>query len=598
MKHFIKILFFILVPYFAFSQSLGKNAGKTRLAPTTQLRKGTKPNQILMTRQSDTSLVYSDLDTILQNNIRNTDIKLLFSVVNDSIRIDSFNNVLGVIVGTPQYIDNVVNKADGFYTLTSLDDTLALTTVAASKCPALTIAKLDSCNVAYLYMFNCSTNSWEVFKTPNVYTAGKTLFVDEVTGNDATAKKGCPTCAFKTIDAALSVIDDGDLLKINAGNYTSSLTVTKGFNIDCANGVNWNIINPFISACSYSQPLTWKFDNLYHIGDRLPNYYITELPNLSIYANILDNVGIGGFSNNASTVINNCIDCFVASNSLSGVGNNRNIIIKNTKVTKTGFVLSDNWSNNNDKSFVDFYNIKCDFNVQGHGMVNYNYATDAGINKNYTLNIENIEFNPTSQYSTAPSVFSNSAAWGIQSNPTTIVGYARAGWTDGTVINAKIRNFSGTGHGYGVDGGHGATNGKKYLYYKVQGHFKKGFPFFSRSMQNIQNATIVIDFDVECDEGIGCFIGINDTDTNPTCKFILRGRIKTNGKPCIAIAGNSNSTVTLDNLTMINIGGTYSVESNQNNSIIVKPGCASNVTTSANVTQLGTGIYVDPNFNN
>lgn len=70
MKHFIKILFFILVPYFAFSQSLGKNAGKTRLAPTTQLRKGTKPNQLLMTRQSDTSLVYSDLDTILKRNLK------------------------------------------------------------------------------------------------------------------------------------------------------------------------------------------------------------------------------------------------------------------------------------------------------------------------------------------------------------------------------------------------------------------------------------------------------------------------------------------------------------------------------------------------
>ncbi len=41
-----------------------------------------------------------------------TDIKLLFSVVNDSIRIDSFNYVLGVIVGTPQYIDNVINKPD------------------------------------------------------------------------------------------------------------------------------------------------------------------------------------------------------------------------------------------------------------------------------------------------------------------------------------------------------------------------------------------------------------------------------------------------------------------------------------------------------
>lgn len=41
-----------------------------------------------------------------------TDIKLLFSVVNDSIRIDSFDNKLGVIVGSPQFIDDAINKPD------------------------------------------------------------------------------------------------------------------------------------------------------------------------------------------------------------------------------------------------------------------------------------------------------------------------------------------------------------------------------------------------------------------------------------------------------------------------------------------------------
>jgi len=41
-----------------------------------------------------------------------TDIKLLFSVVNDSIRIDSFDNKLGAIVGSPQFIDDAINKPD------------------------------------------------------------------------------------------------------------------------------------------------------------------------------------------------------------------------------------------------------------------------------------------------------------------------------------------------------------------------------------------------------------------------------------------------------------------------------------------------------
>lgn len=108
MKHLIKTLILILIPFISFSQSLGKSGGKTRIAPTTQIRKGTKPRQVLMTRTSDSSLVYTDLDTI----IKDTDIKLLLSVVNDSIRIDSFDNKLGVIVGSPQFIDDAINKPD------------------------------------------------------------------------------------------------------------------------------------------------------------------------------------------------------------------------------------------------------------------------------------------------------------------------------------------------------------------------------------------------------------------------------------------------------------------------------------------------------
>ena len=44
-----------------------------------------------------------------------TDIKLLFSIVNDSIRIDSFDNKLGVIVGSPQFIDDAINKPQNIY---------------------------------------------------------------------------------------------------------------------------------------------------------------------------------------------------------------------------------------------------------------------------------------------------------------------------------------------------------------------------------------------------------------------------------------------------------------------------------------------------
>lgn len=68
MKHLIKTLILILIPFISFSQSLGKSGGKTRISPTTGLKKGTKPRQVLMTRTSDSSLVYADLDTIYKIN--------------------------------------------------------------------------------------------------------------------------------------------------------------------------------------------------------------------------------------------------------------------------------------------------------------------------------------------------------------------------------------------------------------------------------------------------------------------------------------------------------------------------------------------------
>ena len=56
-----------------------------------------------------------------------TDIKLLFSVVNDSIRIDSFDNKLGTIVGSPQFINNAINKTTAKFTRTNIAPTDTLT---------------------------------------------------------------------------------------------------------------------------------------------------------------------------------------------------------------------------------------------------------------------------------------------------------------------------------------------------------------------------------------------------------------------------------------------------------------------------------------
>lgn len=86
MKHILKTLILILIPFISFSQSLGKRGGKTRIAPTTGLKKGTKPRQVLMTRTSDSSLVYADIDTLI-------DSKIITDTIN--IAIDGQSNSIG-----------------------------------------------------------------------------------------------------------------------------------------------------------------------------------------------------------------------------------------------------------------------------------------------------------------------------------------------------------------------------------------------------------------------------------------------------------------------------------------------------------------------
>jgi len=78
--------------------------------------------------------------------------------------------------------------------------------------------------------------------------------------------------------------------------------------------------------------------------------------------------------------------------------------------------------------------------------------------------------------------------------------------------------------------------------------------------------------------------------------IILEGTFKTISNTLPAIDINHNRLI-LDKASIIT-GGGYSVNSSAPINIIVKPGTSSNVTTSASVTQLGSTITVNSNFNN
>ena len=558
------ILLFISFSVFGQKWTLGvvpPTGTEQRINQTTQLRKGTKPNQFHITR-ADGSVIFMDQDTVAQ--------------------------ILGIGAGSPVK----------YYTLNTVGDTSTYKALAQLNCPSLAVAKLDSCSISYLFMFNCEASKWELFKTPNIYTAGKTLFVDEVTGNDATAKKGCPTCAFKTIDAALSVINDGDLLKVLAGNYVNNISANSSFNIECDNGVNWEIkaklINP--SPTRKLNRMAWKFDRIYS-----NNYFAAfgsdTLVKMDIFANEVNNVGIGSGSINETVVINKCIDCKtgIYSSSPNAISN---VHIKNMTSTNTYGVA--NWNSfpiqaRNTSINVEVDNININHSsLPWQGVFNFDYG--AGGNRKYNLLLHNVLFYPPNQYSILPPLYSSKSAYGLDGDNTLV--YIGNSLRDSTIANIEIDNYKGSGHAVVVNGDENTIG--QTLFVKIKGTFYKGIPFSIEAFnQSSINTKIVVDLDVDCYDGIGVLLGIgNYADANSTSSITITGKIRTHNNPCIVLQGALNGRVFLDNLTMTNLGGTYSIESNSNQNIIVKPGCASNVPTSANVTQLGTGIYVDPNFNN
>lgn len=535
------------------------------------------------------------------------------------------------------------SKATEFHTLTSLSDTSTFTASAQTNCPSLTVARLDSCNISYLYMFNCNTNAWELFKTPNIYTAGKTLFVDEIAGNDATAKKGCPTCAFKTIDIAASNYSDRDNIFVNAGDYFISAGALEGKK------------TAFITL-NNSAKITGGYGSIGHSSSS---------------ATTLDTVRILG----AGSITNNGGWAFV-----SQFGKKKQLLIDVSEYN-SGSPIYDGQT---EKVIINAKQV----NMTGSGVFVYHSATS---NTDVSINVDNLFSRKNGAGDWQPGFIHTASEYGGQTifegyeNNNLAINLKNVRWerhsgsllyaygnnTGGqlyknnrqsfTVDNLLQYNIDSTTFGYsvGVTGGWNSAfsfgkdastfdivNDDTKLLFKnsitdyrlvdfdqnqnytncnftLKGDnclVKKLETVLSGANNVFTNCEIIVDGVYSNISGAPLISFINTTFINS--KIILKGNFTSKGK-IVEVNGGSfdvNSSITLEGtfkttsttLPAIDInhnrlildkasiitGGGYSVDSSAPISIIVKPGTSSNVATSSNVTQLGTGIYVDPNFNN
>lgn len=630
----------------------------------------------------------------------NNEANVVRGIYESIIQVDSITNGY-VITKEDGLKDTIKLNATGFYTLTSLDDTLALTTIAASKCPALTIAKLDSCNVAYLFMFNCGTGSWELFKTPNIYTAGKTLFVDEITGTD-NGKKGCPTCAFKepygAFRSATEYID-GNTVKVEAGNYslgfigdgtskevpsgpyglstnnystgidTFRLHLEQGANIKFTQSrgigtphpawVGWSTQPKFIGISGYG---TFNATNgtLFHHAVADGTFYM----NLD---KIETGYSVGEFMNKES-VFN--IGSIIQNNNTGGglfFGPSLN-----SKTTKPKYSATiKNWTISDNR--INLYNISaivnqsaawgevsdglqnCETSVSiDNLLMNTNefglyalvkYATQFDSN-NTSIKVKNFNFKRVQ--SAVPFTLGSLFEIG-KSNSIFKSDLKPQSITPVSNSNIRIELDNVVGDGLHITTQSNTTGSQSYVNSKIEISLNKailknavGLNF---AFTNFDNCTIYLVGDIEVDYPaiylVNCtfnnskiiFKGnFKNTTANPlfyfnnctftNSKFIADGNFSTPDKILMVTGGSFDATSVIElqgtfkttstTLPAIDInnsrlflkdcdiitGGGYSIDSATPVNVTVKPGCASNVTTSANVTQLGTGIYVDPNFNN
>lgn len=442
----------------------------------------------------------------------------------------------------------------------------------------------------------------------------KTVYVDVGSGSDVTGRRGYREFPFKTLDAAIAVTQTGDLLKVFTGDYTQSVTIPVLINIDCENGVNW-LVNTatFIATADFAADVNIKW-NFY-------KFYGTVVRQI-LFSNSLGEIEINAYEFNLIDFVSNVKkDYSKIINLINSRYLPRTIIGSGTEVGWTTVIdnlertVSQNYQNFSvqgkdlSKGTVHIKNLKSVNSLTGYGntpTIGYYFASDVGINKQYTTIIDNVTHDDPNIYVTPPGPLATATAWtgGLSSYYASKL-YALANLRQGSTYTLDIKNIKSTGHGVHLS----LAGNESTVIVNIKGVFEKGIPIFCSNLHTAINTKVIFKLDVECHTSMGVFIGFADgvvTNNNipASNQVIVTGRIKTRyaGMSCISIgtgsgaSNNTNGTILLKDLTLINDGTVSPIMCAVAENVLIQNVVTNSLVVDANITEVGQSIIRNTNY--
>jgi hypothetical protein len=440
----------------------------------------------------------------------------------------------------------------------------------------------------------------------------KTVYVDAGSGSDITGRRGYREYPFKTLNAAIAVLQDYDLLYVFPGDYTSSINTNKIINIYCEDGVNWLYTAPLTSAQVLTQPteVCWRFDKLY------ANNPITISPNLMLNCNY----GVNLYIKNAEYVyclnsgsskyfkqitweIVNLKNSNFTPSSLFNIESNpqTSLTIKNI------FKNTPNWAFGRQQANNGLYNVTVD-NAYWDTNGEENTSNFTGIyfsselnthNKITTFKFNSVKSTRTPSLTINPIFMSYLDAQIIGPGNLASSFFRSFGVSNGDRVTVDVLDGVFETHTIGHSFHPGSRSDYSYRF-TIKGRQKNGLAFYTTQNVFSNNNEIYVNLDVVTNEHAAVYIGLDNTTLNPLSTIYISGRIKTTraGFPCIILGNNQNNRIVLKDLTLIN-DGTVSpimINSASPENVTIQNVKSNSLITDANIVEVGETIIRNINY--